>query len=157
MSVRIVISIGVLWDPSLTPSLLPPPQFPNLCRQFYTLVNYICESFPERLATLPEQLFLACMQLLERGVADYGVEVCTLSLESIEGVASSQARAESQSLGGVASSQESLQSLQSSQTLTQILEHFLKVLVCVCVLCVTMSCLCLRLNFNVCIFRLYLI
>ena len=59
----------------------------------------MCESFPEKLATLPEQLFLACMQLLERGVADYGVEVCTLSLESIEGVASSQARAESQSLG----------------------------------------------------------
>ena len=98
----------------------------------------MCESFPERLATLPEQLFLACMQLLERGVADYGVEVCTLSLESIEGVASSQARAESQSLGGVASSQESLQ---SSQTLTQILEHFLKVLVCVCVCVCVCACM----------------
>ena len=62
--------------------------------------SIISASIHTKLATLPEQLFRACMQLLERGVADYGVEVCTLSLESIEGVASSQ-RAESQSLGGV--------------------------------------------------------
>ena len=60
---------------------LPPlllPQFPSLCQQFYTLVNYICESFPERLPSLPDKLFLSRMHLLESGLHDYGVEVTTL-------------------------------------------------------------------------------
>ena len=52
------------------------------------------------------------MHLLETGLHHYGVEVRILCLESIEGVASCGAR---------------LEALQSSQTLSDILEHFLKV------------------------------
>ena len=102
-----------LSPPLSLPLLLPPlPQFPSLCRQFYTLVNYICESFPERLPSLPDQLFLSCMHLLESGLHDYGVEVTILCLESIEGVAVCRRKDEA---------------LQSSPALTHILEHFLKV------------------------------
>ena len=46
-----------------------PIQFPVLCQQFYTLIHYICEIFPERVAVLPEELFVACLQLLEAGVS----------------------------------------------------------------------------------------
>jgi hypothetical protein len=88
-------------------------KFPTLCRQFYTLINYICATFPEKLPTLPDDLFLACMQLLEAGLQEYGVEVRILCLESIEGVAACRAGVES---------------LQSSQALTHIVEHFLKVI-----------------------------
>ena len=52
------------------------------------------------------------MHLLETGLHHYGVEVRILCLESIDGVASCGAR---------------LEELQSSQTLSDILEHFLKV------------------------------
>ena len=93
-------------------------QFPSLCLQFYTLINYICESFPDKLPSLPDQLFLTCMHLLETGLHHYGVEVRILCLESIEGVASCGAR---------------LEALQSSQTLSDILEHFLKVYIHTCI------------------------
>ena len=87
-------------------------QFPSLCRQFYTLINYVCESFPDRLPSLPDHLFLAFMRLVESGLNDYGTEVRVLCLESIEGVATCRVR---------------MEALQSSQALTHILEHFLKV------------------------------
>ena len=94
---------------SVSTLLFSSLQFPSLCLQFYTLINYICESFPDKLPSLPDQLFLTCMHLLETGLHHYGVEVRILCLESIEGVASCGAR------------------LESSQTLSDILEHFLKV------------------------------
>ena len=92
------------------------PQFPTLCRQFYILVNYICESCPEKLPTLPHQLFLTLMNQLESGLHNYGPEVRVLCLESIEGVASCHARAEPPTT--------------QAQTLTEVLQHFLKVCVC---------------------------
>jgi hypothetical protein len=89
-------------------------KFPSLCRQFYILVNYVCESCRERFPTpIPHQLFLTFMDLLETGLHNYGPEVRILCLEGIEGVASCHARAGPP---------------HSSQTLTDVLQHFLKVI-----------------------------
>ena len=73
----------ILFCPSLPPSLplslpLPPslptylptplPQFPTLCQQFYHLLHYVCEIFPDHLVSLPDHLFLAVARLLEKGL-----------------------------------------------------------------------------------------
>ncbi|CAI8005530.1 Exportin-4 [Geodia barretti] len=69
------------------------PLMTNEILKFYILVNYVCESCPEKLPTIPHQLFLTFMDLLETGLHNYGPEVRILCLEGIEGVASCHARA----------------------------------------------------------------
>lgn len=59
----------VLWtntDP--VPTLF---QFPSLCNQYYKLITFICEIFPEKIPQLPEDLFKSLMFSLELGMTSY--------------------------------------------------------------------------------------
>ena len=103
---------------SLPPSSFTHQYYPS-CSSSLSVISSTLSSTTSVRASLtscpprvPDQLFLTCMHLLETGLHHYGVEVRILCLESIEGVASCEAR---------------LEELQSSQTLSDILEHFLKV------------------------------
>lgn len=46
-------------------------QFPSLCNQYYKLITFICEIFPEKIPQLPEDLFKSLMFSLELGMTSY--------------------------------------------------------------------------------------
>lgn len=46
-------------------------QFPSLCNQYYKLITFICEIFPEKIPQLPEELFKSLMYSLELGMTSY--------------------------------------------------------------------------------------
>jgi hypothetical protein len=46
-------------------------QFPSLCNQYYKLITFICEIFPEKIPQLPEELFKSLMFSLELGMTSY--------------------------------------------------------------------------------------
>lgn len=52
-------------------------QFPTLCNQYYKLITFICEIFPEKIPQLPEDLFKSLMYSLELGMTSYPLdELC---------------------------------------------------------------------------------
>lgn len=57
-------------------------QFPTLCNQYYKLITFICEIFPEKIPQLPEDLFKSLMYSLELGMTSYPLNGhrCHLSL-----------------------------------------------------------------------------
>jgi len=46
-------------------------QFPSLCNQYYKLITFMCEIFPEKIPQLPEDLFKSLMVSLELGLTSY--------------------------------------------------------------------------------------
>ncbi|KAJ4933592.1 hypothetical protein JOQ06_030418 [Pogonophryne albipinna] len=52
-------------------------KFPSLCNQYYKLITFICEIFPEKIPQLPEELFKSLMFSLELGMTSPFV-VCAL-------------------------------------------------------------------------------
>uniref|UniRef100_A0A4W3H4C1 Exportin-4 n=1 Tax=Callorhinchus milii TaxID=7868 RepID=A0A4W3H4C1_CALMI len=46
-------------------------KFPSLCNQYYKLITFICEIFPEKIPQLPEDLFKSLMYSLELGMTSY--------------------------------------------------------------------------------------
>ncbi|XP_060732170.1 exportin-4 isoform X2 [Tachysurus vachellii] len=46
-------------------------KFPSLCNQYYKLITFICEIFPEKIPQLPEELFKSLMFSLELGMTSY--------------------------------------------------------------------------------------
>lgn len=51
-------------------------QFPSLCNQYYKLITFICEIFPEKIPQLPEDLFKSLMFSLELGMTSYPPSAC---------------------------------------------------------------------------------
>ena len=43
-------------------------QFPSLCQQFFSLICYVCELFPEKVVQLPDTMLLTYLKLLEAGM-----------------------------------------------------------------------------------------
>ncbi|MFT7818260.1 exportin-4 isoform X1 [Arapaima gigas] len=64
-------------------------KFPSLCNQYYKLITFICEIFPEKIPQLPEELFKSLMFSLELGMTSYpscslmSSEVSQLCLEAL--------------------------------------------------------------------------
>ncbi|POI33938.1 hypothetical protein CIB84_002310, partial [Bambusicola thoracicus] len=64
-----VVLYGVnLVLPLMSQDLL---KFPSLCNQYYKLITFICEIFPEKIPQLPEDLFKSLMYSLELGMSSY--------------------------------------------------------------------------------------
>ena len=59
------------WSSLLCVDLLSMLQFPSLCNQYYKLITFICEIFPEKIPQLPEELFKSLMFSLELGMTAY--------------------------------------------------------------------------------------
>uniref|UniRef100_A0A8C2NUP6 Exportin-4 n=1 Tax=Capra hircus TaxID=9925 RepID=A0A8C2NUP6_CAPHI len=73
--------------------------FPTLCNQYYKLITFICEIFPEKIPQLPEDLFKSLMYSLELGMTSYPLkimssEVCQLCLEALTPLAEQCAKAQ---------------------------------------------------------------
>ncbi|KAK1797622.1 hypothetical protein P4O66_007918 [Electrophorus voltai] len=65
-------------------------KFPSLCNQYYKLITFICEIFPEKIPQLPEELFKSLMFSLELGMTSYpwmSSEVSQLCLEALSPLA----------------------------------------------------------------------
>ncbi|KAG9349710.1 hypothetical protein JZ751_028158 [Albula glossodonta] len=58
-------------------------EFPSLCNQYYKLITFICEIFPEKIPQLPEELFKSLMFSLELGMTSMSSEVSQLCLEAL--------------------------------------------------------------------------
>ncbi|XP_078617915.1 exportin-4-like [Branchiostoma floridae x Branchiostoma japonicum] len=60
-------------------------KFPSLCLQYFKLVSFLCEVYPERVPQLPQQLFSNIMASLQLGLSsDYGEDVQKLCLDTLE-------------------------------------------------------------------------
>lgn len=55
-------------------------QFPSLCNQYYKLITFICEIFPEKIPQLPEDLFKSLMFSLELGMTSYPPTACVCAV-----------------------------------------------------------------------------
>ncbi|XP_061548860.1 exportin-4 isoform X1 [Phycodurus eques] len=62
-------------------------KFPSLCNQYYKLITFICEIFPEKIPQLPEDLFKSLMFSLELGMTSMGSEISQLCLEALSPLA----------------------------------------------------------------------
>ncbi|XP_062861651.1 exportin-4 [Trichomycterus rosablanca] len=62
-------------------------KFPSLCNQYYKLITFICEIFPEKIPQLPEELFKSLMFSLELGMTSMSAEISQLCLESLSPLA----------------------------------------------------------------------
>lgn len=62
-------------------------KFPSLCNQYYKLITFICEIFPEKIPQLPEELFTSLMFSLELGMTSMSSEVSQLCLEALSPLA----------------------------------------------------------------------
>ncbi|XP_036152458.1 exportin-4 isoform X4 [Myotis myotis] len=87
-----VVLYGVnLILPLMSQDLL---KFPTLCNQYYKLITFICEIFPEKIPQLPEDLFKSLMCSLELGMTSMSSEVCQLCLEALTPLAEQCAKAQ---------------------------------------------------------------
>ncbi|TRY89754.1 hypothetical protein DNTS_000004 [Danionella cerebrum] len=62
-------------------------KFPSLCNQYYKLITFICEIFPEKIPQLPEDLFKSLMCSLELGMTTMSSEISQLCLEALSPLA----------------------------------------------------------------------
>uniref|UniRef100_A0AAV2JYF6 Exportin-4 n=2 Tax=Knipowitschia caucasica TaxID=637954 RepID=A0AAV2JYF6_KNICA len=62
-------------------------KFPSLCNQYYKLITFICEIFPEKIPLLPEELFKSLMFSLELGMTAMSSEISQLCLEALSPLA----------------------------------------------------------------------
>ncbi|XP_028847958.1 exportin-4 isoform X1 [Denticeps clupeoides] len=62
-------------------------KFPSLCNQYYKLITFICEIFPEKIPQLPEELFKSLMYSLELGMTSMSSEISQLCLEALSPLA----------------------------------------------------------------------
>ncbi|CAB1347284.1 unnamed protein product [Coregonus sp. 'balchen'] len=69
-------------------------KFPSLCNQYYKLITFICEIFPEKIPQLPEELFKSLMYSLELGMTSMSSEVSQLCLEALSPLAEQCAKSQ---------------------------------------------------------------
>uniref|UniRef100_A0A2K5BW38 Exportin-4 n=1 Tax=Aotus nancymaae TaxID=37293 RepID=A0A2K5BW38_AOTNA len=69
-------------------------KFPTLFNQYYKLITFICEIFPEKIPQLPEDLFKSLMYSLKLGMTSMSSEVCQPCLEALTPLAELCAKAQ---------------------------------------------------------------
>ncbi|XP_033635740.1 exportin-4-like [Asterias rubens] len=71
--------------PLMNESLL---KFPILCSEYFKLITFICELFPNKIALLAESLFNNFMASVEVGLTEYGSDVTKMCLDGLSTLAS---------------------------------------------------------------------
>ena len=69
--------------PLMTKGLL---QFPSLCGQYFSLVGFMMETYPDKVATLPYELFDALLESLLFGMSHHDSAVAKSSLQGLAGM-----------------------------------------------------------------------
>lgn len=70
--------------PLMTRGLL---QFPTLCTQYFSLVGFMMETYPEKVGVLPYELFDALLESLLFGMSHHDTNVAKSSLQGLAGIA----------------------------------------------------------------------
>lgn len=73
--------------PLMTQGLL---QFPTLCSQFFDLIGFMMETYPEKVCVLPFELFDSLLESLLFGMSYYDVNVARCSLHGLASIAREQ-------------------------------------------------------------------
>jgi len=71
--------------PLMTAELL---KFPTLSLEYFKLVTFVCECYPERIEKLPESLFDTLMRSLEMALLHFGSDAAKNSYEALASIAS---------------------------------------------------------------------
>nr|CAB3267795.1 exportin-4-like [Phallusia mammillata] len=79
----VLFGLGIIL-PHMNSQLL---LYPSLCSQYYKLVTFLCEIYPEKVEKLPAEMMLAFIHSLQLGLSSYGNDNCKLCLEAVEGLA----------------------------------------------------------------------
>jgi hypothetical protein len=66
--------------PLMTADLL---KFPQLCTQYYRLVSFAAEVYPDRVAALHEDLLSNLLASVQLGMTAFGADICTLCCDFI--------------------------------------------------------------------------
>ena len=61
-------------------------QFPSLCGQYFSLVGFMMETYPDKVATLPYELFDALLESLLFGMSHHDSAVAKSSLQGLAGM-----------------------------------------------------------------------
>uniref|UniRef100_H2ZC64 Exportin-4 n=1 Tax=Ciona savignyi TaxID=51511 RepID=H2ZC64_CIOSA len=61
--------------------------YPLLCSEYFKLITFLCEIYPEKIDKLSEQMLTTFIHSLQIGLSSYGTENCKLCLEALEGLA----------------------------------------------------------------------
>ena len=69
--------------PLMTKGLL---QFPSLCGQYFSLVGFMMETYPDKVASLPYELFDALLESLLFGMSHHDSTVAKSSLQGLAGL-----------------------------------------------------------------------
>lgn len=70
--------------PLMTQGLL---QYPTLCKQFFDLVSFMMDTYPDKVCTLPNNLFEALTESLLFGMSHHNPDVAKCSLQGLTSIA----------------------------------------------------------------------
>ncbi|XP_066917411.1 exportin-4-like isoform X2 [Clytia hemisphaerica] len=70
--------------PLITQELL---KYPKLSSEYFKLVTFVCEVYPEKLKVLPEELFKSFMASIQMAISDLNTEVAKCSLDALSSLA----------------------------------------------------------------------
>ena len=56
-------------------------QYPGLCQQFFSLLNFVVEVYPGKVADLDPSLFASLMQCIDFGMRHVQAEIARFSLQ----------------------------------------------------------------------------
>eukprot|EP00123_Amoebidium_parasiticum_P004068 comp15364_c0_seq1/m.12261 comp15364_c0_seq1/g.12261 ORF comp15364_c0_seq1/g.12261 comp15364_c0_seq1/m.12261 type:complete len:197 (-) comp15364_c0_seq1:10-600(-) len=70
--------------PLMTEKLL---QYPALCTQYFKLVSFLCEIYPEKVAHLDPSLLQAVSYSMRLGLTAYGTKIAELALDGMSALA----------------------------------------------------------------------
>ncbi|XP_049846126.1 exportin-4-like isoform X1 [Schistocerca gregaria] len=63
-------------------------KFPKLCLQYFKLITFVSELYPDKVCALPENMLVHLMESVALGLSDLGHDVSVLSFDLVEGLAS---------------------------------------------------------------------
>uniref|UniRef100_A0A1B6DRC6 Exportin-4 n=2 Tax=Clastoptera arizonana TaxID=38151 RepID=A0A1B6DRC6_9HEMI len=59
-------------------------KFPSLCLQYFKMITFVCEMYPEKICQQPIELFKSILMTLELGLTTFGQDVTTLCCDFIQ-------------------------------------------------------------------------
>ncbi|XP_039270584.2 exportin-4-like [Styela clava] len=78
----VFFGLGIIL-PHMNTQLL---SYPSLCCQYYKLITFLCEIYPEKVELLPQEVLNTFLFSLQLGLSSYGNDNCKLCLEALLGL-----------------------------------------------------------------------
>nr|XP_026694918.1 exportin-4-like [Ciona intestinalis] len=76
----VLFGLGIIL-PNMNSQLL---LYPELCSQYFKLITFLCEIYPEKIEKLSDEMLQSFVYSLQIGLKSYGCDNCKLCLEAIE-------------------------------------------------------------------------